>query len=341
MAKVVVAILNWNGEKLLPEFLPSVIKNTPHDLAEIVVIDNASTDKSIEILSTFPTVKIVKLDTNYGFAEGYNRGLKLLETTASYFVLLNSDVEVTPRWIEPVIEMMEADESIAMAQPKILSYKNKSYFEYAGAAGGFIDKHYFPFCRGRIFDEVEKDEHQYDTVREIFWASGAALFIRREVFFESGGFDTDFFAHMEEIDLAWRLKNRGYKVMVNPHAVVYHLGGASMDYMSPRKLCLNFRNNFYMMYKNLPSKRLWSVIPIRLFMDTAAAFKFLLKGQFAFFWAIPKAHCGFWFNLWKLRKKRRENLQKTISWQHLERYPKSIVGDYFIRKKTKFSELKF
>ena len=341
MAKVVVAILNWNGEALLKQFLPSVLKHTNPDLAEVVVIDNASTDKSLEVLASFEGIRVVKLDKNYGFAGGYNRGLQLISSDAAYFVLLNSDVEVTPHWLEPIVQMMDNNREVAMAQPKILSYKNKNYFEYAGAAGGFLDKHYFPFCRGRIFDTVEEDKHQYDTVSEVFWASGAALFVRKDVFFEVGGFDEAFFAHMEEIDLAWRIKNRGYKIIAHPQSFVYHLGGASLEYTSPRKLYLNFRNNFFMMYKNLPLGRLLAVLPVRLLLDTLAAFKFLLAGKPAYFWAVPKAHCSFWFSIPSLNKKRKENLRKTVYWAHRECYHRSIVFDYFLRKKHAFSELDF
>lgn len=288
MPTTAIAILNWNGAEMLRRFLPSVVRHSAGEGMEVVVIDNGSDDNSAEVLEKeFPTVRTVMLDKNYGFAGGYNKGLEHIE--ADYYVILNSDVEVTENWIAPVIEAMEKDTSIAACQPKILSQKSPEYFEYAGACGGFIDKYGYPFCRGRIFDTVEKDNSQYDSPLEIMWATGAALFIRSSVFRKCGGFDTRFFAHMEEIDLCWRIKNLGYSIMCIPQSKVYHVGGATLSKENPRKTYLNFRNNLLMLYKNLPQQSLCRVMAVRQILDLVAMLAFVLKGDMANAKAVMKA----------------------------------------------------
>lgn len=321
--KTAVVILNWNGEKFLRQFLPSVVKYTDKLIADVVVIDNGSSDNSLNVLiSEFKTVKIVKLDKNYGFTGGYNRGLAKLEGY-DYFLLLNSDVEVSERYLEPLISMLESDKNIASVQPKILSYENKQYFEYAGAAGGLIDMFGFPYCRGRVMSRVEKDLGQYDDACEVFWASGAALFIRSELYFKFGGLDEDYFAHMEEIDLAWRLKNSGYKIIVEPKSVVYHLGGGTLPNNSPRKLFLNFRNSLFTLYKNLPNNKLFIIIYLRMFLDGIIAVIYALQGKFSYFNAVMKAHFAFYGALKMLKMKRKNNI---ISKEPLQPIYKGFVG---------------
>ena len=295
--KLAVAILNWNGKKLLEEFLPSVVKNTFS--ADLYVIDNASTDDSINFLRTnYPQIKIIKNQGNYGFAKGYNEGLKHID--ADIFCLLNSDVEVTPHWTEPILELLKNDHSIAAVQPKILDYKNKSYFEYAGAGGGFIDNFGYPFCRGRVFDTLEEDKGQYNDTIECFWATGASLFIRKEDFFAQNGFDEDFFAHMEEIDLCWRLKNAGRKIYYCGQSTVYHLGGATLQKSNPKKTYLNLRNSLNMYLKNLPKDQLFPIIFSRLSLDGISAIVFLLKNGPSFVWAVFMSHMHFYRDFSKL-----------------------------------------
>ena len=269
MKRVSVVILNWNGVDMLRKFIPSVMDNSVGEGIEICVADNASSDGSLEMLrSEFPVVRLIELDQNYGFAEGYNRALEQVD--AEYVVLLNSDVEVTPHWLEPLLDYMDTHSGTVACQPKLLSWHNKEYFEYAGASGGFIDRYGYPFCRGRIFDVVEKDCGQYDTVTEVMWVTGAALFIRLADYREVGGLDGHFFAHMEEIDLCWRLRSRGKKLVCIPQSVVYHVGGATLKKENPRKTFLNFRNNLLMLYKNLPDKELEHVLFIRGILDRVA-----------------------------------------------------------------------
>ncbi len=336
MKEIAVVILNWNGEKLLKQFLPAIIKNTPPDLADIYIIDNASTDNSVEyVKENFPTIKTIMLDKNYGFAGGYNLGLKQIQ--AKYYAIINSDIEVTENWLSPLYNMLEHNTNIAMVQPKIKAYNNKEYFEYAGAAGGFLDKNYYPFCRGRIGDYTEKDEGQYDTAIEIFWASGATSLIRSNVFWEIGGFDEHFFAHMEEIDLCWRIKSRGYKIYNEPSSVVYHIGGASLDKSSPKKTFLNFRNNILLIYKN--KKNFFPFIIKRLILDTALAFLFLFKLKIRHFFAVTRAHCQSYIYMIKLRHARKENMQKTKIWTFNEIYPGNILWEAGIKKKEKFKDL--
>ncbi len=333
--KVSVVILNWNGRHLLEKFLPSVSASSYPNL-EIIVGDNASSDDSVaHVKANFPDIRIVANPENYGYAGGYNAILKQVDS--EYYILLNSDVEVTPDWIEPVIAMMVKDGSIAAAQPKIRSYSNKRNFDYAGAAGGFIDKYGYPFCRGRLFDTLETDCGQYDDEIEIFWASGAALFIRKACWLETGGFDDSFFAHMEEIDLCWRLKNMGYRIMYCPDSVVYHLGAATLESGSPHKTYLNFRNNLMMLAKNLPSGKASRIIFIRFWLDFVSLVRFGLSGKIGSAAAISKAHAHFLKGLQNTRKKR---IQGTLHHNLAGFYNGSIVWDYFVKGKKKFTDLK-
>ena len=328
-----VVILNWNGRKYLEQFLPLLIQYSSNE-AEIIVADNASNDDSISYLETsFPNVRIIRNSSNEGFARGYNLALK--QVKADYYILLNSDIEVTPDWIRPVLEMMEKDPSIAACQPKIRSYIDRSKFEYAGAAGGFIDKYGYPFCRGRMFQSLEEDLGQYDDAIEIFWATGACMFVRADLFHQAGGLDEDFFAHMEEIDLCWRLKNQGYKIMYCPKSVVYHIGGGTLPKISWRKTFYNFRNNFFLLYKNLPDELVNEVFTKRLFLDAIAALKFLFTAGFKDFWAIYRAHTSFYSTLHKTKAKR-----KLLKHAPLHKvYRKNIVFEYFLRNKKKFTDL--
>ena len=333
--KVAVVILNYNGKKFLEQFLPNVIANCDPNLAEIVVADNASTDESVAFMrERFPEIRLIENGSNGGFATGYNLALRQIE--AQYYVLLNSDIEVAPHWIEPVIEMMDKDPQIAACQPKILSYYHKEHFEYAGASGGFIDKYGYPFCRGRVFQNLEKDEHQYDTPMEVFWATGACMFVRADLYHQLGGLDDSFFAHMEEIDLCWRLKNAGFKVYCCPQSWVFHIGGGTLPKNSPRKTYLNFRNNLSLLVKNLPKHRVHRIILYRIFLDWVAAFKFLIEGCPKDFRMVFKAHWDFYKRLKALREKRRCSEHKLVSCI----YRKNIVFESIVRGKKKFSELK-
>lgn len=339
-SKIAIVILNWNGEKLFKKFLPSVIEHSKGDNIEIIVADNGSTDHSISFLEkNFPSIKIIDLKENYGFAEGYNQALKQVE--ADYFVLLNSDVKVSKNWIEPCIDQFESDEKVAAIQPKILSFNEPESFEYAGAAGGFIDKYGYPFCRGRILNQLEKDKNQYNTVTQIFWATGASMFVRASAFKKVAGLDGDFWAHMEEIDLCWRFKNNGLKIIYQPKSVVYHLGGGTLSYDSPKKVYLNFRNNLYMLFKNLPKEQFIRIMIIRMLLDGVAAVKFLAGFQFRNFWAVANAHLAFYQNFSKLIQKRKETQKQVLVKVHPETFTKSIMWKFFIQKKKKFSELNF
>ena len=328
--KIAVVILNWNGQKLLEQFLPSVIKYS--EQASIYVADNASTDDSILFLKThFPSIKIIENKENFGFAEGYNQALK--HVNADIFALINSDIEVTENWLNPIINTFDNKPQVAVIQPKILDYKNKEYFEYAGAAGGFIDKYGYPFCRGRIFKTLEKDRNQYDDDSEIFWASGACFFIRSSVYNEMNGFDSDFFAHQEEIDLCWRIFNKGYKIEYNSISVVYHVGGATLEQGNPQKTFLNFRNSLLMLTKNLPKSSLFQILFIRMILDGIAGFQFIFKGKFSHFMAIMKAHFSF-YDLFS------SNYEKRSDFQSKKYYKtKSIVFTYFIKNGTVFGKL--
>ena len=333
MKKIAVVILNWNGKKFLEERLPKRIQQTPSEV-DIVVGDNASSDNSVEFLKqSYPQIQIIQNDKNYGFAEGYNKVLD--KVYADYFVLLNSDVEVTDNWISPIINMMDADDNIAICQPKLLSYYQRDTFEYAGGAGGYIDKYGYPFCRGRLFTTLEKDNGQYNDVCEIFWATGAAMFVKAKVWKDLGGLDGDFFAHMEEIDFCWRAKNAGYKVYYYPQSVVYHIGGGTLPPSSPFKTFLNFRNNFSLLFKNLQKRQLAYVFPIRILMDWVAALKFLAEKKPKEFTAVIKAHWEFYKQIPNLKRKRKEITQRKVS----NIYNGNIVLEYYLKGKKIFSKL--
>ncbi|MFM6954227.1 MAG: glycosyltransferase family 2 protein [Sphingobacteriaceae bacterium] len=331
---VAVVILNWNGQQHLAKFLPSVLASTYPNLS-IIVGDNASTDTSVAWLQKeYPQIQVIKNDKNYGFAGGYNHILARVD--ADYFVLLNSDVEVTPNWIEPVINLLESKPNAAAAQPKILSHTDKTSFEYAGAAGGFIDFLGYPFCRGRIFDTLEKDEGQYENAGEIFWASGAALFIKKEAWLQASGFDESLFAHMEEIDLCWRLKRLGRQIWYCPQASVYHVGGGTLAAESPQKTFLNFRNNLLMLYKNLPKYKGLAVIVLRFFLDFISLLKFLVDKKKANAWAISRAHVDFLKRIWKKEVKKAE---LSGNFNSVGLFPRSIVWQYFVRKQKTYTQL--
>lgn len=333
MAKVAVVILNWNGRKFLEKFLPSVLANSG-DVADIIIADNASTDSSIEFLQdNYPQLRIITNRTNGGFARGYNEALA--EVEAEYYVLLNSDIEVTKNWIEPVIKLMESDASIAACQPKLRSFHEREKFEYAGAAGGFIDEYGYPFCRGRIFQHIETDNGQYNDAVEIFWATGACMFVKAELYKQFGGFDEDFFAHMEEIDFCWRLKNGGYKIMYCPDSVVYHVGGGTLPKKSSHKTYLNFRNNLSLLYKNLPSHLLLPVFAVRFPLDGIAALKFLIDGGFADFSAVMRAHFYFYRHFFYIRQKRNKITQSMAHGI----YKGNLVKEFYINKIRLFSQL--
>lgn len=328
--KIAVVILNWNGTKLLEQFLPSIVKYSQE--ADIYVADNASTDDSIAFVKVnFPTVRIVENTNNFGFAKGYNEALKHIDS--EIFALVNSDIEVTENWLKPILETFENELQTAIIQPKILDFKHKEYFEYAGAAGGFMDKYGFMFCRGRIFETLEKDTNQYNDNCEIFWASGACFFIRSTVYNELKGFDDDFFAHQEEIDLCWRAFNKGHKIKYNSQSVVYHVGGATLQLGNPKKTFLNFRNSLLMLVKNLPKKQLFPVIFIRLALDGIAGIKFLLQGEPKHLLAVLKAHFAFYALLNK-------HLNKREKFQSEKYYKtKSIVYLYFIKRIKVFNDI--
>ena len=338
MIKTSVVILNWNGEELLKKFLPTVLAHTQSVDCEVVVADNNSSDNSVALLQQyFPTVRLIVLDKNYGFAEGYNRALQ--QVKATYVVLLNSDVETSPNWLEPMIDYLENHPETAALQPKILSYADKSKFEYAGAAGGYIDRYGYPFCRGRILHELEYDKGQYNFISQIFWASGACLCMRQADYIEVGGLDGDFFAHMEEIDLCWRLQSRGKKIICIPQSVVYHVGGASLNNESPRKTHLNFRNNLLMIYKNASLSNLMEILLVRLVLDVAAAAHFLVKGKFEHIASIVKAYSDFIDMRPSFKHKRKENLEKTIQRNILQQYKKSILFDFYFKKKKTYNSI--
>ncbi len=335
--KVAVVILNWNGEKFLENFLPSVIACNNY-YTKIILADNGSTDHSVSyVKNNYPTIEIIQNESNGGFAKGYNDALKHVD--AEYYILLNSDVEVTPGWIDRVIQLMNDDPTIAACQPKIKAYHNKKMFEYAGGAGGFIDKYGYPFCRGRILEKTEVDTGQYNDLREIFWATGACLFIRSECYHLVNGFDEDFFAHMEEIDLCWRLKNMGYKIMYCPDSTVYHVGGGTLNKASAQKTYLNFRNNLILLCKNHPSEYLFSKMCLRMVLDGIAALKFLLSGQFSHFVAVFKAHRSFYKTLSQTLQKREELSRKIKSYTTTAVYLHCIVADFYIRRKRTFKQI--
>ncbi len=335
MSRVAVVILNYNGKDLLSQFLPSVLQHSRQ--TQVIVADNNSTDQSRQWLSqNYPHVPCLHLPENKGYSGGYNQALKQIQ--ADYYVLLNSDVEVTENWLTPVIELMDADASVAAAQPKILSYRQKDHFEYAGAGGGFIDTLGYPFCRGRIFDELEADRGQYNDIRPVFWASGACLFVRSTHFHEVGGLDEDFFAHMEEIDLCWRLQRAGKKIVYTGKSVVYHLGGGTLAASHPRKTYLNFRNGLALVYQHLPLRQLWWKFPLRWVLDWVAAVRFLTESP-AQGAAVWKAHAHFLLD-WRKTNQKRKRYARQLGWSTTCRYyPRLIVFDFFVLKRKTFSSL--
>lgn len=338
MDKIAVVILNWNGCEMLRSFLPSVVRFSEADGAVVCVADNASTDASVEMLRReFPSVHLIILDKNHGFADGYNLALRQVE--AEYVVLLNSDVEVTEHWLAPLVAYMDAHPEVAACQPKIRSWRHREQFEYAGAAGGFIDRYGYPFCRGRIMGVVEADKGQYDAAMPVFWATGAALFIRLQDYRDAGGLDGRFFAHMEEIDLCWRLRARGRQLACVPRSVVYHVGGATLQKENPRKTFLNFRNNLLMLYKNLPQDELRRVMCVRACLDYVAALSFVLKGQFPNAWAVLRARRAYAALRPSFAASREENLQKAVLDAIPERTGYSILAQFYLRGKRLFSQL--
>lgn len=329
---IAVVILNWNGKHHLEQFLPSVIEHSK-DVARIIVVDNASTDDSINYLKNdHSDVELIILKENLGFSGGYNKAFH--QINAEYCVLLNSDVEVTPNWITPVIRLMISDETIGACQPKIKSYNQKTHFEYAGAAGGYIDKYGYPFCRGRIFDTLEEDKGQYNDNTEIFWATGACLFIRKGAYFHAGELDPNFFAHMEEIDLCWRMKNKGYKIMYCGESAVFHVGGGTLHKSNPKKTFLNFRNSLLMLYKNLPKSKIGTIILSRLILDGIAGVKFLLQGNIKDTIAILKAHFDFYSMINKYKNSGTDSYPSKI-------YHNNLVVDYYLKGKKTFDKYKF
>ena len=338
MNDVAIVILNYNGKRFLEQFLPAVIQHSIG--SQIVVADNGSTDGSGEyVKDTFPSIRLISITTNLGFCGGYNYALKNIQAT--YYVLLNSDVEVTSHWLEPVIKLFEKDPTIAAIQPKILSYKQKDQFEYAGAAGGFIDTLGYPFCRGRIFNTLEKDNGQFNDSLPIFWATGACHFVRSSLYHQLGGLDEDFFAHMEEIDFCWRLKRAGYQIYYEGKSTVYHVGGGTLSSASPRKTYLNFRNGLSLIFKHLPTSELIWKFPLRLMLDWVAAIKFLLQPSPQDCWAVVKSQLIFFSNI-KGEMAKRKALQSQFKNIHVSQiYPNWLVKDYFLLGKDKFSHLRF
>ncbi len=333
-----IVILNWNGEKYLQQFLPVLLEKTVIPGIEIIVADNASTDNSMKVLSEkFPEVKTILLDKNYGFAGGYNKALEQIE--ADYYVLLNSDVEVTDGWFEPLLDYMNENEDVAACQPKIRSYYQRENFEHAGAAGGFIDKYGFPFCRGRIFGVVEKDNGQYDDVKDVFWATGACLMVRSKLYWKAGGLDDEFFAHMEEIDLCWRFKSRGYRVVCIPQSTVFHIGGGTLNVENPHKTYLNFRNNLLLLYKNVPNNLLKETMFWRSYFDYAAAFQLFITGKPKNAMSVIKARKDFKLMVANFEEKRKENVLYATNENESDILQKSIVFEYYFKKRKTYSDL--
>lgn len=331
--RIAIVILNWNGQKLLEQFLPSVVNFSSQE-ADIYLADNASTDSSINyVRAFFPSIKIVENAINGGYAKGYNDALKSID--ADIYCLLNSDIEVTKNWLKPIIEVFKVDEKVAIIQPKILDFKDKTKFEYAGAGGGFIDLYGYPYCRGRVFNHLETDKGQFNDVKDIFWASGACLFIRSQVYHTLKGFDEDYFAHQEEIDLCWRTQNIGHKIKYVGKSTVYHVGGATLQGANPHKTFLNFRNSLLNVVKNVPKKWFLFVIFSRLLLDGIAGIKFIVELRPIHTWAIIKAHFSFYKNFNNFLIKRKELLKKEDYNLHT-----SIVWQYFVLGRSKFKDLK-
>lgn len=337
--KLALVLLSYNSLTLVKDLLPKIIEHTPKSSDyQIVVVDNGSSDGTLDYLKTnFADIKTIRIEINRGFTNGYVESLA--QINAQYYCLISSDIEVTPNFVEPMIELMDSDKDIAAVQPKIMSFDRRDEFEYAGGAGGFIDHLGYPFCRGRLVNEVEKDLGQYDNIQEIFWASGACLFIRADLYHKAGGLDNDYFAHMEEIDLCWRLKNMGYKIMFNPNSTVYHMGGFIIKYGSPGKVFRNHRNNLIMLLKNLPPYEAAWKIPVRFWMDLLTIFKMAMDGNFKTIPAVSRAHIQFLLHLPKWLGKRKE-AKKLWNNQNLRgMYPKSMVIQFFAKGKKKFGDL--
>jgi GT2 family glycosyltransferase len=331
LSRIAIVILNWNGQALLERYLPSVMQFSQE--AQVMVIDNASTDNSVSFLqNSYPQIQIIQNPKNLGFAGGYNLGLKTIE--AEYLVLLNSDVEVTENWLQPIISLLDNEPRIAAVQPKILDARKKNHFEYAGACGGFLDRYAYPYCRGRIFETLEEDTSQYNEAIEVHWASGACFFIRKKVFDELKGLDEDLFAHMEEIDLCWRARGKGYLIYCEPASTVYHQGGATLSGHSPFKSYLNFRNNLIMLLKNDRSGHTFILLYVRLLLDGLSVVRFIFQGRLDHAWAVFKAHLHFYRGIGKTLKKRRE-----LGGNSSARSPFSIVYRYFAQGRTTFDSL--
>ena len=340
MAEVAVVILNWNGVQFLEKFIPPLIEYTDPDIADIWVADNGSTDASLELLRReFPSVKLVELGANHGFAKGYN--LALEQINASYFVLLNSDVEVSENWLEPLYSALKKDARLGACMPKIKSWHQKDFFEHAGAAGGFLDKYGYPFCRGRIFNRIEQDTGQYNTDMNIFWASGACIAVRSDLYKRSGGLDPFFFAHMEEIDLCWRIKNMGYRIQICWESTVYHIGGGTLPKHDHKKTYLNFRNNTVLLYKNLPAGKLFPILFPRLILDWISMFQFLVKGELRNFYSVIRAHLFLLGHTRAIRRLRARNQELNGQGTHPEMFPGSIVYHFFIKGNKYFRGLDF
>jgi GT2 family glycosyltransferase len=339
MSSVSIVILNWNGKEYLQRFLPTLIKYTRFPGAELVVADNGSTDGSLALLEkSFPQVRVIRFDRNYGFTGGYNRALQQLDTT--YFLLLNSDIEVTEGWLEPLVKEMEEGNRVAACTPKILDFNHRNKFEYAGAGGGYVDKYGYTFCRGRIFDHLEEDHGQYDDPADIFWGSGACLLVRADLFREAGGLDDNFFAHMEEVDLCWRFHRMGYRVRYVPSSSIYHVGGGTLERGNPRKTYLNFRNNLLLLHKNLSGGRRQKILFIRMILDGISAFRFLVQGAFKDFKAVWRAHIAYYGM--------KKSYRGTGSGNNLNEnnvivsgiYPGSIVVEFFLKGRKRVDQLR-
>ena len=338
MSKTAIVILNWNGLGFLKMFLEIVVKNSLDDETEVCVADNGSTDGSPEwVAENFSQVKLILLDKNYGFAGGYNLALSQLD--AKYFVLLNSDIEVTEKWLLPLVSLMDNNPDVASCQPKILSYYHKNQFEHAGAAGCFIDKYGYPFCRGRIINKVENDNGQYDSPIDVFWSSGACMIVRSDAWKKCGGFDADFFAHMEENDLCWRFNKAGYRICFLPDSVIYHVGGGTLAYSSPFKTYLNFRNSLFLLYKNLPDNKLQRILFIRRLLDGLAAIYFLLQGSFSSVGAVWNAHIDYYKAMDKLRIKRTDVKKLEVTHFDALVLNKSIVFEFYVKGNKTYKSL--
>ncbi len=335
MKSIAIVILNWNGEKFLKQFLPGVVNNSlvPNFRVDVIVADNGSTDKSVEWLRiSFPTLRVIELDKNYGFTGGYNLALKQID--ADYYILLNSDIDVPKGWLEPLASFMESNPNAAACMPKLINFNKTDEFEYAGAAGGYLDLLGYPFCRGRILNVVEKDNGQYNTNQEIFWATGACMMVRSNEYWNAGGLDNDFFAHMEEIDLCWRLKRQGYSIWCVPESTIYHVGGGTLAANNPRKVYYNHRNNLTMLLKNLSRKSLVPVMLFRLVLDGLSGLGYALTGKPSFTWSVVRAHMHFYRNIVKTIRKRRAFKNPKISL-----FRKSILFQFFVLQRKEFSEL--